>query len=989
MHTHSHPDEQTLPLHDGAGKGAPSVRIIVDCWTTDHIEGHSPNGDFLSIPLGPDFSYLPALLHQGSQLNVVCPSSPSEILFIYEPDALMDISSISQCIESYGSLPYNYLLSQIKPSVNSSAILMGNFAGQLLDEQVHFDDVPYAESIRTFFRHNAVQLATCPDLAPDFHTQARKQAEHIRRVVREVMPQRVKGFERDLVLLEPSFFCEMLGFQGRMDLLQLDYKVLIEQKAGRGAYPPGPDPDTPRQQPKHYVQMLLYMALLHYNFDIPVEHIQCFLLYSKYANSLLPLGEARHLLLDAIRVRNQVVWCEQWYAGGNTTFLDRLRPEHLNQQHSTDFIWDTTEKQLTRLLSPLRSASAVERAYYHRLMAFLHAEQWIGKVGSPYNPELGSATKWKLSLEEKVQAGCIYHGLHLLEPDARHEGRVDRLVLRFPEGWESDTTNFRLGDPIIVYPYSEGDEPDARRTMVQRGYLQHADDQAVVVRLRAPQTDARVFRHTRSDALWAIEHDSIDSTFGSLYRNLHTFLSAPQSRRDLLLAQRHPEVDERVTLCGDYGDFNELVLRAKQAREMFLVIGPPGTGKTSFGLVNILKEQLLSEPTSNVLLMSYTNRAVDEICSKLVEEGLDFLRLGSEASSVEEYHPYLLENRVQQCATVEDVTALLHRVHIFVATTTSMNGMTPLFSLVQFSLAIVDEASQILEPHIAPLLASLSSSPEESACAGTGETSAGRDRLAIRRFVLIGDHKQLPAVVQQEASQAQVTDPLLLDIGLTDCRNSFFQRMLSYYRHDPSVCYMLTRQGRMHPDIADFPNRAFYAGRLGVAGLSHQREASSQSRVRFFDVPAPRHSVSDKVNLPEAECIARLVAEASQHFAMSDIGIIVPYRNQIALIRSAMHRQGLTGIHDVTIDTVERYQGSQREVIIYGFTVQRPYQLDFLSQGNFVEDEAEIDRKLNVAMTRARKYLYMVGNATLLRQNTVFHQMLTYLTEHDSIIHNA
>lgn len=934
------------------------IRIVVDRWTSDHIEGHSPNGNFLSIPLGPDFSYLPALLKVGCQLNVVDDGQ----LIIYEPDALMDISSIAQCIESYGSLPYNYMLSQIRPSVNSSAILMGNFAGQLLDEQVHFDDVPYEESTRQFFRHYAIQLATCPDLDFGFHTQAKAQAAHIRKVIREVMPQRVKGFQRDLVLLEPSFFCEMLGFQGRMDLLQLDYKVLIEQKAGKGAWPDGPDPQTPRQQPKHYVQMLLYMAILHYGFGIPTDHIQCFLLYSRYDNPLLPLGEARHLLLDAIRVRNQVVWCEQWYAAGHTTVLEQLTPEHLNQAHATDPIWDNKAKELRQLLRPLHEASPVERAYYHRLMAFLHTEQWISKVGSPYNPEVGNATKWKLTLEEKIQAGCIYQGLHLVQPAADHQGAVERLLLHFPEGWESDTTNFRLGDPVIVYPYDCGEEPDARRTMVQRGYLQQVDGQGVLVRLRAPQTDARVFRHTRADALWAIEHDGIDN-YSSLYRGLHSFLSAPQARKDLLLAQRHPVVDEQQTLCGDYGAFNELALRAKQAREMFLVIGPPGTGKTSFGLLNILKEQLLSDPESKVLLMSYTNRAVDEICSKLVEEGIDFLRVGSEASSVPEYHPYLLENRVQDCATVQDVTSLIHGMRVFVATTTAMNGMTPLFRLVQFSLAIVDEASQILEPHIVPLLAATSGS-----------------RQAIGRFVLIGDHKQLPAVVQQEPSEARVQDPLLHQIGLTDCRNSFFQRMLSFYRDDPSVCYMLTRQGRMHPDIAAFPNQAFYAGRLGVAGLAHQQEPSPQPRVLFFDIPAPRETVSDKVNLPEAICIARLVEQASQQFAMRDIGIIVPYRNQIATIRSAMHSQGLTDIDDVTIDTVERYQGSQREVIIYGFTVQRPYQLDFLSQGNFEEDGMEIDRKLNVAMTRARKYLYMVGNATLLRQNTVFRKMLDYFS---------
>jgi Holliday junction resolvasome RuvABC ATP-dependent DNA helicase subunit len=83
------------------------------------------------------------------------------------------------------------------------------------------------------------------------------------------------------------------------------------------------------------------------------------------------------------------------------------------------------------------------------------------------------------------------------------------------------------------------------------------------------------------------------------------------------------------------------VERAKQARELFLVIGPPGTGKTSFGLLNILREELLEADTS-ILLLSYTNRAVDEICSKLKEQSIDFIRIGSEISCDKAYHANLL-----------------------------------------------------------------------------------------------------------------------------------------------------------------------------------------------------------------------------------------------------------------------------------------------------------------------------------------------------------
>ena len=126
---------------------------------------------------------------------------------------------------------------------------------------------------------------------------------------------------------------------------------------------------------------------------------------------------------------------------------------------------------------------------------------------------------------------------------------------------------------------------------------------------------------------------------------MHAFLSAPKRWRDLLLFQRPPRVDGSRSLRLDHGAFNNLALRVRQALDFFLIIGPPGTGKTSFGLMTTVREEL-ADPTSSVLLLSYTNRAVDEICSKLTEAGIDFLRIGSRLSCAEEYRDRLLEEKV-------------------------------------------------------------------------------------------------------------------------------------------------------------------------------------------------------------------------------------------------------------------------------------------------------------------------------------------------------
>ena len=81
----------------------------------------------------------------------------------------------------------------------------------------------------------------------------------------------LNSFRTDRVILEPAFFSEMLGLQGRMDLMQSDYRVLLEQKSGKGAFAPGGDPSVPKHVRKHYVQLLLYMAIIRYNYRARFE----------------------------------------------------------------------------------------------------------------------------------------------------------------------------------------------------------------------------------------------------------------------------------------------------------------------------------------------------------------------------------------------------------------------------------------------------------------------------------------------------------------------------------------------------------------------------------------------------------------------------------------------------------------------------------------------------------------------------------------------
>ena len=207
----------------------------------------------------------------------------------------------------------------------------------------------------------------------------------------------------------------------------------------------------------------------------------------------------------------------------------------------------------------------------------------------------------------------------------------------------------------------------------------------------------------------------------------------------------------------------------------------------------------------------------------------------------------------------------------------------------------------------------------------------------------------------------------------------------------------------MHPDIADFANRKFYAQeQLECVPLAHQVEENLPYKELSEDAtdellkahrmvfipskPCRKLNISEKVNTEEAQIIAdmlrRLYRQLGENFnAQKSVGIIVPYRNQIAMIRKEIEKLGIPALEDISIDTVERYQGSQRDVILYSFTVQSRYQLDFLTANTFYEDGQPIDRKLNVAITRARKQLILTGNEATLRQNKLFAELIDYIKE--------
>ena len=937
------------------------IRCIVTNYDEQTILADTVEGEPIEVDY-TNHAYLIKILRKGMQLNLLdnhvdksaTVSQVTPGLIVVEPDFLLDISNIARCFQgNYGHHPLLYTTERLRPRGNSQAMLLGNFAGAALDDIIWEDNnYSLSNTMNTFFREQVLQFTTCEDFnSRQFIDDAQKQSNHIKETVNQLFD---KDYDRSKALLEPSFVCERLGIQGRVDLMTSDMRLLVEQKSGKN-YNLELNTQGIKHKEEHYVQLLLYYGILRYNFGRSDNQVDIRLLYSRYpaAKGLLYVNFYRELFHEAIRLRNQIVATELLIAReGFGRILPLLRTDVVFKGVERDgYFHRYVEPSLSTINAQLTILNPTERAYYERMLTFIYREQLLQKEGRQEGQGGAVSDLWNMPLTEKLETGNI--------------------ILN---GQLSATLNFRRGDMVYVYNYDK--EPDVRSAILYKGTIESISSKSIKVRYNDKQQGF----DPMSQDKWAIEHAASDMNTTSAIKSLHQFITSNDRKRALLLGGRKPEADTSLRLSRSYHpDYDDVLLRAKQSRDYFLLIGPPGTGKTSMAL-----RFMVEEAEGDLLLMSYTNRAVDEICAMLDDAGRDYLRIGNETSCDPRFKSHLLENKLSENTKLDDIRQYMETVSIVVGTTSMLQARPFIFQLKHFSLCIVDEASQILEPGLVGLLSSDS----------------------IKRFILIGDHKQLPAVVQQSEEESLVDHPLLTAIGITNCRQSLFERLLHWERHCQRSQFIgiLRKQGRMHPDIAAFPNLMFYPNeQLEPVPLKHQTDTSlhydlesndavddllKQNRLLFIHSENPQQNgitedtnFSDKTNPAEARIVADLLYRIHRFYGDSfnpdkTVGVIVPYRNQIAMIRQEIEKLKLHQLEQISIDTVERYQGSQRDVIIYSFTVSRPYQLDFLTSNCFIEEGRTIDRKLNVAITRARKQLIMTGNATLLCRNAIFKQLI-------------
>jgi len=926
---------------------------------------------------------------EGAQLNLIDftvdkNGSLLPKLIVLEPDYLIDASAIAECFHDYCVTPMHYFRNKFETPENRSYLLLGNLANFFLDELIFAqqpDEVSFDETFLKSFRQSPFEYTSCRDIATDedfrdFMRKARTQFENIKRVITEDFPRR--GINLHQCTLEPSFFSERYGFQGRLDLLHINKKAyeIVELKSGKLPYPAY---DTGKIALNHEVQTGVYRLMTESVFDVPSRRVEAAILYSSGSipgTNLRFAAGFQQLEKEIINVRNLIIANEHAIINGNNQTVAQLFQALYDTTGTAQKSATFYTQRIEQFKSVLQQCTPMELSYFYRYIRFVSRELYLQKTGDvEYESPAGVASLWNSDFTERAEALDVLYGLSIESID--DSGNDMKIVFRRNHAG-NDVVNFREGEICIVYPRQDEQDTVLNRQIL-KGALAAISREFVEVRFRNKQRNRTFFNE---NPLWAIEHDALDTSYNSMYKSLFDFLNAEKQQRDLLLGLRAPQAPAIPENKLPYPE--SIIRKAMAAEDYFLIIGPPGTGKTSI-FARRLIEEFYAKENGNMLVLAYTNRAVDELCEAINaafgckdENSCNYIRVGSELSCAEAYRDRLLQNISEKASNRESLRTTIRKTRIVVSTLASINGKPELFSLKKFDVAIIDEASQILEPQIIGLLP------------------------RFDKFIMIGDHHQLPAIVLQKKQVAAIHEPELTGAGITSCAHSLFERLLrNCVGNNWTHAYtQLTIQGRMHEQIAAFPSTHFYPQALlsakewqaqpwrssfpetGNVFLQHV----SKSRIAFFSTEQlPPQSTSSKTNTPEAEIVAEVIRSVATVYAHDrrifdprNIGIIAPYRNQIALIKHKLEKAGIPAYENIMVDTVERFQGSQRDVIIISFCVNKPYQLHFLCNLN---DEGTVDRKLNVSLTRARQQLFMVGNRQILKKHPVYATLMEFLKE--------
>jgi len=390
--------------------------------------------------------------------------------------------------------------------------------------------------------------------------------------------------------------------------------------------------------------------------------------------------------------------------------------------------------------------------------------------------------------------------------------------------------------------------------------------------------------------------------------------------------------------------------------EAMLVEGPPGTGKsTTTG--EIVAQLIRRDPQLRILVCSHSNHGTDNMLMKVVPyvEGTSHDR------------PKVPGLEIARVGMFERVPPDLRR--FFVGPEEDLSDRNVVFTTID-ALALSDAAGGAIYDYVVLDEANRATVLDSLVALARG-----------RRFILVGDRLQLQPVLSEAEEQLRL-EPAMARAGVIG--KSLFVWMTERHFPDRAIVF-LDEQNRMHPTIGGLIARAFYEDRLRNGAAAPRRDTG----VPHFPHPAvwvdtrglkgvreSRGRGPSLFNVPEA----RLVTTIARHILRDapegmDLGVIAAYAEQAALLRRMLRQEARANSRGMEIDTVDAFEGREKDVVIVSLVrSNRRREIGFL----------QLMQRINVALSRARRLLIVVGDTATLR-GSYFDRILRYLRERGTI----
>lgn len=589
-----------------------------------------------------------------------------------------------------------------------------------------------------------------------------------------------------------------------------------------------------------------------------------------------------------------------------------------------------------------------------------------------------------MGLQRKVKRGDAW--FPITTGKAFYNSLNQYVIEVFRNADEDTDHNFEYGKPLMFFSIN-GDKPHYYNISANVSYV---DGNRMLVVLPSADSAASLMQVEGLGVQLSFDETSYRAMFDALDRVIKAKNGRLAYLRDLF-ASKVPAATfsfSDISLPWLNATQQHAVNEVLRAKDVAIVHGPPGTGKTTT-LVEAINETLARE--SQVLVCAQSNMAVDWISEQLVDRGINVLRIGNPTRVNDkmlgftyerrfEAHPdysqlwairkAIRELRMQRKGRTENWHQKMDRLRSR-ATELEISINADLFGQARvIASTLVGASNKILDgQHYSTLFIDEAAQALEPAC-----------WIAIRRanrVILAGDHCQLPPTVKSIAA-------LKAGLGKT-----LMERIVD---SKPEVVTLLDTQYRMNEEIMRFSSSWFYDGKVKAAPITAHRG--------IFDYDTPIEWVDDVANDDETvgetfvgetfgrinKVEARQVMELLQAYFEKigkqrildesiDVGIISPYRAQVQYLRHLIKKETFFKPfrHLLSVNTVDGFQGQERDVIIVSLVRSNND-----GQIGFLRDL----RRMNVAMTRARSKLIIIGDHETLAHHEFYKKLYEYIKKH-------